>query len=77
MKCGDGPQLVTCPESKPDGWATGTAWFKDQKCGTSSGPANSTHAGCGWIDLPLISRLLAVNALQLLKTWEPFLAALR
>ena len=60
-------------------WATGTVWFKDQKVssGSSAGPEGTSTAGCGWIDLQTIARLLGVDHQQLIRTWEPLLAALR
>ena len=60
-------------------WATGTVWFRNMKISsaTSAGPPGSTAAGCGWIDLQQIARLLSVSKEQLEKAWEPLHAALR
>ena len=60
-------------------WATGTVWFKNVKVssGSTPGPAASTPAGCGWIDLPAIAAQLGVDQATIESTWTPLLAALR
>ncbi|CAE7209250.1 unnamed protein product, partial [Symbiodinium sp. CCMP2456] len=69
---------ATLPQIEPE-WATGTVWFRDNKVssGSSSCPANAETAGCGWIDLKAIAKLLGVPIGQLEKTWEPLMGALR
>ncbi|CAE7892167.1 unnamed protein product, partial [Symbiodinium necroappetens] len=53
----------TLPQIEPE-WATGTVWFRDHKVssGSSSCPPNSAPAGCGWIDLKTIAKLIGVPA---------------
>ena len=60
-------------------WATGTVWFKNVKVssGSTAGPAGSTPAGCGWIDLPAIATQLGIDQPTVESTWAPLLAALR
>ena len=60
-------------------WATGTVWFQNVKVssGSTAGPASSTPAGCGWIDLPAIAAQLGMDQAALESTWTPLLAALR